>query len=358
MASSGLNFTNITPDNGAVRDMSAVIMENILKADRLGDLFNVFPRVHNGDKLAIVGEFGLLGLAATGCKPTYGTDTISTGEKTWDLANWEVAEGICFTDLQATFVKYMLRTKTDIADLTGNDYLDEIIRPRLEQALYKMMFRLAWFADKAADTTANGGVLKVGTNKNYFTLTDGLWKQIFTIVTGNAARRVTISANSQATFAAQKSGIRTSGVATGIMNDLITSAPAKLRQANNQVIYITQGLKDALDYDIQANNKGSELQWQSLFNGITETNYQGIRLVALPLMDEIIQTYEGTATAWNLPYRAVYTSRDNILLGLGGYNDIADIRIWFDMTDQMNYLLARDQMGTLIADSEMIQVAY
>lgn len=358
MASTGLNFSNITPDNGAVRDMAAVVMESILKAERIGGMFNVFPRVHDGDKLAIVGEFGLVGKAASGCTPTYGTDAISTGEKEWDICDWVVAESICFADLENTFVKYMLKSKTNIADVTSNDYMDEIIRPRLEEALYKMMFRLAWFADKNADTTANSGVLKVGTDKTYFNLTDGIWKQVFTIVSGDASRRVTISANSQATIAAQKAAMLTSGVATGIMNNLITSASPKLRQASRQVIYITQSFKDALDYDLQANNKGSELQWKSLFNGITETTYQGIRLVALPMLDEIIQTYEGTTTAWNLPYRALYTDADNLLLGLGGMNDIADLQIWFDRTAQMNYLLARDQMGVLIAQNDLIEVAY
>ena len=358
MASAGLDFSNITPDNGAVRDMSQVIMGNILAPERLGSIFTIWPKVHDGDKLAIVGEFGLLGKASQGCSPTYGTDAISSAEKEWDVAEWEIAEGICYKDLEETFVKYLLRTKTAIADATDNEYMEGIVRPRLETALYKMLFRLTWFGDTAAETTANGGVLKVGTDKTYFNLMDGLWTQLFAIGTGDASRVTAISANSQATISAQKAAILTSGVASGILNDLIMSAPAKLRSADNQVIYVTLGLKDALDFDLQQNNNGSELHWRSLFNGIQEATYQGIRIVALPLLDEIIQTYEGTTTAWNLPYRAVYTTKDNLLMGIGGNNDLADIRIWFDQTDQMNYILAKDKIGALVAQDDLVQMAY
>lgn len=358
MASFGLNFSNITPDNGAVRDLSQVIMASIVAPERLGGMFNIFPDVHDGDKLAIIGEFGLVGKANTACTPTYGTDTIATSQKEWDIIEWQVAEGICYKDLESTFVKYMLKSKTSVADATSNEYMDMIVRPRLEVALYKMMFRIAWFGDTAADTTANSGILKIGTDKTYFNMTDGIWKQLYTIGTGDATRVVTISANSQATFAAQKSAIMTSGVATGIMNSLITGASPKLREANRQVIYITLGLKDALDFDLQQNNKGSELQWRSLFNGIQETTYQGIRLVAVPLFDEIIQTYEGTTTAWNKPYRAVYTTEENLLLGVGGTDTVADIRIWFDQTDQMNYILAKDRIGALVAQNDLVQMAY
>lgn len=358
MASAGLNFANITPDNGAVRDMSQIIMANVLSPEQLGDIFNIFPRVFNGDKLAIIGEFGLLGKASQGCKPEYGTDAIGTAQKVWDMEEWEIAEGICYKDLEETFVKYLLRTKTAIADATDNDYIDGIIRPRLETALYKMMFRLAWFGDKAAAGTTDGGVLTAGTDPDYFNLLNGLWKQLFTIGTASAARVTPIAANSQASYAAQKAAILTSGAATSVINNMIMSAPAKLRGASNQVIFISLGLKDALDFDLQANNKGSELQWQSLFAGIQETTYQGIRMVALPMWDEIIQTYEDSGTAYNLPYRAVYTTRENLLLGLGGDNDIADIRIWFDETDQMNYILAKDKLGALVAQDDLLQLAY
>lgn len=169
MASSGLYFTNITPDNGAVREINRLVFKDVLSADRIGSLLNIFPRVFNGDKLDLVGEFGLLGVANTGCSPEYGADTINTEEKTWDIASWQIAEQICWNDIVGTLVKYSMNSGTAIADLTANDYLDEVVVPLLELALMKMYVRLAFFGDKDAETTADGGVLKVGVEKSIST---------------------------------------------------------------------------------------------------------------------------------------------------------------------------------------------
>ena len=355
MASAGLYFTNITPDNGAVRELNRLVFKDVLSAERIGSLLNVFPRVFDGDKLDLVGEFGLLGVANTGCSPTYGTDTIATEEKEWDLAAWQVAESICWNDIVGTLVKYSMNTGTEIADLTANDYLDEIVRPRLELALMKMYVRIAYFGDKDAETTANGGVLKVGVDKKYFNLINGIWKQIYTAVTGGAAR-VTISANSELTKAAQISNMAAQAVDT--LNDMIAAASPALRQASDQIIYVTQSFADALETQLLASYYGSELHWQSLFGGIRETSYRGIRLRVIPHWDEIIQSYEGTATAFNQPHRAIYTTERNLALGVNGVSEFADLDIFFDPTTRLNHIYATDQIGAMVIDSNMFVAAY
>lgn len=358
MASTGLNFTNITPDDGEIRDLSQILLTNVLKPEALGSLFNVYYGRHNGDKLGVIGDYGLVGKASGGCSPTFGSDTIATAEKEWDMAEWEIAEGICYSDLIDTFVKYSLKSDTQMADLTGNDYLEQIVRPRLELAMQKMYLRLAYFGDSAAAASASGGVIKNAADVPYFKLNDGIWKQAFAIVTADSSRQTAISANSQLTFALQKSTMFTSGNAIAVLDNLILDAPARLRQSPKQVIYITQGLKDALDLDIKTKYSGSDLHWKSLFNGITEATYNGIKVVALPFWDEIIFGYEGDSTAWNLPYRAIYTDEDNLLLGVGGVRNLANLDIWFEKKDQKNYLLAKDTIGSLIADDGLVQFAY
>lgn len=356
MASAGLNFTNITPDNGAVRDLSRLVFKDVLSAERIGTLFNVFRGVYNGDKLDVVGECGLLGLANTGCSPEYGNDTIATAEKTWDLANWQIAEQICWKDIEGTLVKYAMNNGTEVSDLTANEYLSEIIVPRLELAMMKMYIRLAFFADTSADTTANGGVLKVGVNKDYFTLTNGIWKQIYSIVSGDAARRVTISANSEATKAAQINNFASQAIDT--INDLIAGATPVLRQASDQVIYMTQSFADGLETQLLSTYYGSDLHWQDVFGGIREGRYRGIKIVVIPTWDEIIQNYEGTSSAYNLPHRAIYTTERNLALGVSGTSEFADLDIFFEHGTRLNKIYATDRLGSLVVADDLIQVAY
>lgn len=360
MASTGLNFSNLTPDNGAVKDLRKLIFLSVLGADQIGALVNFLPKQKHGEKVGFVGEFGLIGKASSKCNPVFGNDIIATSEKTWDIPEWEVAEKICYADLEGTLAQVGMETKTDIADLTGTEYVDYILMPRLELAIRKMLLRFVWFGDKAAKVVADGGILKPGTDVSKFTVTDGLWKRLFAIVAADNARHTTIAANSETTWADQRAAFRVAGVATGTLDNLIEDAPLVLRQSEGKVIYITQAFKDALDRDIKQNNKGSELQWKALFDGIEESKYNGIKLVVIPFWDEIIQGYEATANVgqYNKPFRALFSVKDNLLAGAESENEIADLKIWFNIDEQLNKILAKDKIGTLIAQDDLVQVAY
>lgn len=360
MASTGLNFENLTPDNGAVRGLNQLIFRAVLGAEKLGSLFNVLPNQKHGDKVALIGDYGLLGKASEGCDPTYDHNTATTAEGEWDIKEWQISEEICYKDLEGTLAQVALKTKTDIGDLTGTEYLDYVVLPLLEVGAGKMLFRLAWFGDKNAASINDGGVLKADARVGAFNVTDGFWKRIYEMVATNAERHTAVAANAKTTFAEQKSAIRTSGAAIEVLDNLISDAPMTLRQANGQVIFISQALKDALSADIKKNNAGSDLQWEALFDGITKTNYDGIELVALPMWDEIIKGYEtaNAGKAWNKPFRAVYTTRENLLVGIPGVNEIADLQVTFDPIKRKTYIYATDKLGTLIADDNLIQVAY
>lgn len=358
MASAGINFSALTPDNGALRNLNELMFKEVLGSERLAQVFNVIFGAQNGKKVGFIGEFGLIGKAAQSCNPDYEASTLGTTEKTWNLGEWGVYEQICYSDLLGTLAQVAMRKGADIADLTGTDYVDYIVYPRLELAIYKMLMRFAWFGDTNADNVSDGGVITNGIDPAYFTVTDGFWKRAFAVVAANANRRVTIAANAQTTFATQKSAILADGVATGILDDLIMNASAELRQAENQVIFVTQSLKDALNRDIRNNNVGSDLQWTSIFDGITEANYQGIRLVSMPAWDANIQANESTGTAYNKPHRAFYTTTNNLLVGIDGQSDFAEVNVFFDEKSELNLLKSKGALGTLIGQDELIQVAY
>ena len=124
MASTGLNFANLTPDDGAVKDLKRLIFLAVTDPESLGKIFNFLPKQKHGEKVGFIGEFGMVGKASQGCNPTFGTSVIATSEKEWDIHEWEVAEKICYKDLEGTVAQVAMRTKTNIADLTGTEYPD------------------------------------------------------------------------------------------------------------------------------------------------------------------------------------------------------------------------------------------
>lgn len=48
MASTGLNFANLTPDDGAVKDLKRLIFLAVTDPESLGKIFNFLPKQKHG----------------------------------------------------------------------------------------------------------------------------------------------------------------------------------------------------------------------------------------------------------------------------------------------------------------------
>ena len=365
MPSAGLDFSKLTPKNGAVQQLKELIFLALMSVNEIGGLVNFLPRQEHGKKVGFVGEFDDLGQPSTGCDPDYGNDIINMSEKTWDIREWEIAEAICYKDLLNTLAKSALRTKTSIADLTGTEYMDDFLMPRLERAVKKLILRVAFFGDTDAtvynSSSNSSGTLKAGSVAKRYTIADGLWKHIFQGVASGTIKRVEIDANTKTTYKAQLDAMKQKGVASGIVTDLIMNAPPVLREyAGSLRLYCTQIFADCLALDVRAFGSG-DLQWKEQFLGIKTAQYAGVEIVALPFWDEIIaKSLQNTtnANAMMLPFRAFLTIKDNLLVGTESENEVADIQVHFDKKDRKNYIYVSDTIGTLIAQDDLIEAAY
>ena len=357
MASAGINFAGLTPQNGALRELAELIFLNIQEEDKLGQLLVFMTEQMNGKKVGFVGKPGLLGKASEGCNPTYDNHLTATSEKTWEIKEWQISEKICYEDLIGTIAQHFAQNGSDVADLTDTEYMDTIVRPIFEQAIPELIIRFAFFGDKDIES----GELQDGVDVGAFNLIDGIWKQLFTGVTEGKTRRVAIAANEATTVDAQYEAMRQAGAATGVLNELIIRTPAKMRNLAGRRFIVTQAFADMLNLDIQMNNKGSELQWESIFAGIQKTSYQGVELLAVPQFDEIIQSYlknTTNANAYDKPFRVIYGSKDNFRAGTESKESIATLKVWFNEDEQTNKMLAKDTLGALVVSEEYAAVAY
>ena len=363
-----ITFANLTAPNGAIKDLRQLILQK-LSTDPAFTLYaQIMGGVNNGDKLGVLSGFGYLGKESAGCNPTYNNSLVATSEKTWDIATWEIAEKICYSSLEGTIAQYLLKDHTDMDNLDGTYYIDNILMPFLQKAIYATIFRIVWFGDTSAsvyDSVTNPtGSLAAGQDADFFDMTDGLWAQIFAGVSGGTISKTTITANTAATFALQTSGIRTAGVAEALIDNAIDDAPAALRSTmvEDQVILVSQSLYDAAMRDVKNSNKGSELQFDSWFTGIKATKWDGITMIAMPMWDQIIKTSLNNVTypaaAWDKPFRLVYTTKDNLIIGTRSKDLVEQIKYWFSEDDQDNKILVKDTLGALVANDNLIHVAY
>jgi len=358
--STGFDYMNqFAVSNQAIKDLRELLFLTILETGDLNRILDVNLGVEQGSRVGGVGEMEPVGRPSTGCKPNWKGSKIATAEKQWLLGQYEVPEEICYADLESTIVQHSMRTGTDRADLTGTDYMDAIVIPVLTKALEKMIMRLAWFGDTEADDITGGGIITDGIDPVLFHVCDGLWKRIFALTSASPLQRITIAANSAATKANQISGIRASGVATKIMDDLIYNADPKILQTSDRVLLVTKSIADALAMDIKANNKGSDLQWQSIFGGFASaTVYNQQEIISLPVWDEMIRMFEDDGTIWNKPHRAIYAPKSSLKFGVESKDLIAFLKIWFNDDDQVNRMLVKDKVGTMTWEDNLIMAAF
>ena len=364
MASTGyLDMNNFAINNHGITDLRKLLFLTVIDPEgednSLKDVLEINTGIEDGERVGGVGEFAPVGLPSSGCNPDWKGTKLATAEKQWKLGEYEIAEEICFADLEKTIVQYAMRRGTDIADLTGTDYIDAIVEPRMVLAMNKMLWRLAWFGDITADDVTGGGFITDGINLNLFHVCDGLFKRIFDIVSANPLQGISIAANSAATKIDQIAGIRASGVATSLMDKLIYDSNPKLLQHSDRVLLVTKSIADALAMDIKANNKGSDLQWQSLFNGFASaTVYNQQQIISLPIWDEMIRMFEDDGTVWNLPHRAIYAPKSSLKLGINSNDMLSYLDIFFDKKSQTNNIIARDKVGTMTWEDDLIMAAY
>lgn len=347
------SIKQLTNDNKAVKDLRDLMVVTNFTDEKLEDFFTFKQNIQQGQKLGWIGEMSEIGWDGAPCNPTYRTPTIAAAEKTWDLGSWSVPLKWCYEEFLNTMAEYALKTGTDIHDLTGTDIMDVLIAPALEEAYRRMFWRFIWFGDKS--TTAEQ--ITTGMDVELFKPTDGLFKQLFAIGAANAAQRVTIEANQEASMAAQFSALKQSGVAIGIFESLLENADPRIASMDGAALFVTKSLADALTKDLKREYK-EILTWEQVFGGIKVTEFEGTKIYAVSLWDRMIQRYQNNGTTLNLPHRAVFGSPKQMFVGSPANDVISEFELWFNQDERVVKTYAAGRLGTLIGEDNLFQLAY
>ena len=332
--------------------------ENLKKVLDDEDLRRVvtIKRVRSGEPLAIIGEMDAVGHAGAGCNPTYEEIGIANSVQRWALGAWEIALKICYENLEDTIAEYSLRAGTAIGDLTGTDFM-AIYMELLVTQVRRMLWRLIWFGDTTADNISDGGVITNGVDPTLLTANDGLWKRLFAIATADATKRTVISANTGNSYANQKSAMLAAGYATTLVDNILLDASSRVNANGAATLFVNKKFADYLVHDIKVTYKDN-LPFERIFDGFYVGYYNGVQVAAIEAWDYLIDKYENTGTKWNLPFRAVLANPANLLLGVDKDDPISTPDIWFEKKDRMNYVYATGKIDTMVAQPDLVHVAY
>ena len=347
-------FTNIPLEPENLRSLRDAIIVKVLEDENLRRFCRI-KKVRNGEPLALIGEMDAVGHTGAGCNPTFEEIGIDNALKRWALGAWSIALEICYENLEETIAEYCLKSGTAIGDLSGTDFM-AIYTEMLTTQMRRMIWRMAWFGDTNMDTIANGGILANTEDPTLFTMCDGFFNRLQTIITNDPTKTTAIAANSQATYSAQTAAIRTAGVATALVDSILADADPRINMNGNAILLMNKKLADALKMDVKATYKAI-MPWERIFDGFEVAQYDGVTVASCATWDYMINKYFNTGTAWEEPFRAVLFNPENFIIGCDANDPVSDLDIWFNKDERMNKIYAAGKIDTMIAQDDLIHYA-
>lgn len=325
----------------------------------LNELLTVVTGVKAKQQVVILGLMGAIGrtMQTTNCAPDVSTAEIPSVEKFYDPAYIEDRFTECWKNLLGKFTVWGLKTGIQKPDLTGTDFanfLEERVLDALEEAIY----RIVWFGETTAATYATTGHFTTGTDLRLVNAIDGVWAQIFAIVAGNPAQRVTIAKNSEATFALQKFDATdtTNQVVTGYLQEMVDGLDPRV-DVSTLKFFVTRSVASQYRKERRAFNN-IDLAYNRTESGWDLLEFDGIEIVVLNFEDQMIKTYQSSATASYLPHRIYLSSVDNLHLATEEESSMSSIKAFFDNVTAQYYIDILYTVDFLIIEDYKLMAAY
>lgn len=349
-----INADALTLNAREAETVSEVIFQRVFNDSDLAEFHEIETGIDVKTQIAFAGRLGLLGKKASGCTPNEAGGFELT-EKFWTPVLEDFRIKHCQNDMPALLKLFRKsqRINPDFFDAVGTQEFGVIISA-VETAMLENMHRKIWFNDTAAETIADGGVFKNGTDLGYFDSFDGLFKQIYTEVPSNAVNRVTISANAGNSYANQALA---ADAALAIFEKMVTAADERLVSAEDNFILATRSLADNYRATLRNKNLGSGFL-EVVEEGRPKLYFDGIEVKVRYDWDRYIKTYQDNGTKWNLPHRAVFTTKSNIPVGTLSEEDLTKLDVFFDKTLKTNIMDAAYTIDAKHLESYMTVAGY
>lgn len=347
-----LKFSNFDFTAEQIRQVKSLLWDEVLEAPEISAIHTIFENIVYDKQIGFIGKGGMVGKAQQGSVVPLVAQAyeIATRKITWTPKGWEILVHQHRADIEATAAVYSMKTGSSYSDFESSDYM-AIILEALAVSIKEFIIRLVWFNDTAADVIANGGTLTAGTDKTFFNLIDGLWKQIMTQVTAAPSQKVTITENAGNTYLLQ--AIVPANV-QGYLQSIVFGADMNLRGMQNGFILCTQSVYDAYAKSLQG--VGLESLYTNLVTGFKTLSYNGIPLIPMPIWDLLIKAYYNTGTKTLNPHRILYTSKDLLAVGFDSSKSFGDLDVWYDKDTRLVKIEAQGKADAKLLNPALFQV--
>ena len=350
-----------------LQSLNTIIFAEAVRRGVVSDFMDVVPAM-SGERIPVLYPLSKIGKPSRKCSPAIDEANAKLTEKEWLLRPWDFKLKQCYADIEHALYHLGLNVDADRPDMTGIPIMDLILR-LIEPAVEEMTMRFAFFGDTAAKNVSESGSITDGVDTDYFTLVDGIWKQIAEMVAaGNGIKYTAIAANQADTTAEQMTA--TGMDALAILSEVINAAPIALRSAetSRKQVIMTDAFFSKLKMQLLSENIATEAQFSMRENGIQDLKLFGIDLVSQPYLDKEIAESFDNGTKLDRPYRVLYTTKDNLLFGIPQRVDVngnpvtaerfKEFNAWYNRDDRHMYIEGMGMFDVKVVRPELVSVAY
>ncbi|MFO7864019.1 MAG: hypothetical protein R6U85_08480 [Salinivirgaceae bacterium] len=337
--SSIVDFSALTLNTEEARTSAEMVFEKAYKNPLLEQSHAVQEGVEMDKFIPVLGRYPEMGkIDPGGCDVNSVTSQIPVSQLKWEpkLVSGRLTH--CQSDVPSLLKAWK---KSRIAAGTWEEVDNEMmafIEDRLSDALYRSILRISSFGDTDAspvgDTTGNEE-LTAGTDKDLFSMLDGLWKQIFTDQASGTpkATRVTISENSEATKSAQLS--LADDAAMDAMEEMYNNIAPEAMDGSI-VFQMTRSMYN--NYLASLKKTSANFTLERIENGHSNVAFYGIPIVVRYDWDRNIKQFQDLGTTYHLPHRIILADINTIPLGTSDEGSLTNLDSFYDKTNKKHYI--------------------
>jgi len=344
---------NLTWNGQEIKSLSEAIFNDTFKKPELSLFHTIVEGIKAKQQIAILGRPSLVGKKSAGCAPSSAGTLVTSTEKYWNPETIAIRDETCWDDLKASFFVWSTQNGLNASDLTKSDFA-QFIMEVYPDAIKEAIYRIAWYGDTAADVIANGGNLTAGTDKTFFNILNGFWKQLVTIATNDTTKRVTITENANATYAAQALA---AGASLTYLRTAYQNADKRLKSNPNAVFILSDTMVDNYQtyLESQVNNTTGMMYIE---NGIAKFMYRGIPVYRFDFLDRYTNAYFNTGAKWYQPHKLVLTTKDNLQIGTETAGSLEELDMFYDKPSKKTYVDALFKLDAKVVLDYNVMVGY
>jgi len=348
-----LNPSDLTFNGQEAKDIGEAVIESIFENPAIADLMTVYDGIVTKKQIPFLGTLSKITKKDAGCGSGVSSNNIPMTEKFWEPENLKIWLQLCAEDLINSFWVYAQRLGMDRSDVTGTTIASFVV-DRMTAAAQEDLLRIIWFNDKLAENVDDGGVITDGVSITDYTIIDGLWKQIFAVVSATPARYFEIAENSEATKSAQLllDQVRAFKVFQGLM----AGADSRLKSAPDKIIICTTTLLE--NYAAYLEGQGNDASFIRIENGYSTLRYRNVTIYGMDFWDRTIQSDFDNGVTYDLPHRALMTTKMNLAVGSDRLADAESFKVYYSEDTELNNFKGKYRVDAKLLQDYLIQVAY